>query len=109
MNESVGIHPRKLLREQIDLVGRSGEPMNVFRDAVKNRHLMPPVHSIEDNMDLAGLFYRENYRQSRNSLPHGTSSGSGEPAAPRRQSLLRSQARSALLPAATPRLMGLRR
>src|SRR5207253_2911145 len=32
----------------------------------------------------------------------------GEPAAPRRQSLLRSQARYALLPAATPRLMGLR-
>src|SRR5947207_6220070 len=31
-------------------------------------------------------------------------SGSGEPAAPRRQSLLRSQARCALLPAATPRL-----
>src|SRR5437762_3520423 len=31
------------------------------------------------------------------------SSGSGEPAAPRRQSLLRSQARCALLPAATPR------
>src|SRR3954453_20010106 len=30
--------------------------------------------------------------------------GSGEPAAPRRQSLLRSQARCALLPAATPRL-----
>src|SRR5207245_351828 len=29
--------------------------------------------------------------------------------APRRQSLLRSQARSALLPAATPRMMGLRR
>ena len=36
------------------------------------------------------------------------SSGSGEPAAPRRQSLLRSQARCALLPAATPRMMGLR-
>ena len=33
-------------------------------------------------------------------------SGSGEPAAPRRQSLLRSQARYALLPAATPRLKG---
>jgi hypothetical protein len=32
------------------------------------------------------------------------SSGSGEPAAPRRQSLLREQARYALLPAATPRL-----
>ena len=32
-----------------------------------------------------------------------TKSGSGEPAAPRRQSLLRSQARCALLPAATPR------
>jgi hypothetical protein len=31
-------------------------------------------------------------------------SGSGEPAAPRRQSLLRSQARCALLPAATPRV-----
>src|ERR1700674_1710668 len=31
------------------------------------------------------------------------SSGSGEPAAPRRQSLLRAQARYALLPAATPR------
>src|SRR6202011_2726124 len=30
-------------------------------------------------------------------------SGSGEPAAPRRQSLLRAQARYALLPAATPR------
>jgi hypothetical protein len=30
-------------------------------------------------------------------------SGSGEPAAPRRQSLLRSQARYALIPAATPR------
>src|ERR1700674_3420491 len=29
--------------------------------------------------------------------------GSGEPAAPRRQSLLRAQARYALLPAATPR------
>jgi hypothetical protein len=32
--------------------------------------------------------------------------GSGEPAAPRRQSLLRSQARYALLSAATPRMMG---
>jgi hypothetical protein len=37
----------------------------------------------------------------RNSVTGG-SSGSGEPAAPRRQSLLRSQARCALLPAATP-------
>src|SRR5207302_10585301 len=35
---------------------------------------------------------------------HGNESGSGEPAAPRRQSLLRSQARYALLPAATPRV-----
>src|SRR5207302_1392007 len=35
---------------------------------------------------------------------HGKASGSGEPAAPRRQSLLRSQARCALLPAATPRV-----
>jgi len=45
---------------------------------------------------------------SRGDPPHGTRCGSGEPAAPRRQSLLRSQARCALLPAATPRLMGLR-
>ena len=36
------------------------------------------------------------------------SSGSGEPAAPRRQSQLRSQARSALLPAATPRCVVVR-
>src|SRR5216684_8688951 len=35
--------------------------------------------------------------------------GSGEAAPPRRQSLLRSQARYALLPAATPRMKGLRR
>src|SRR5207245_4909824 len=35
---------------------------------------------------------------------HGDESGSGEPAAPRRQSLLRSQARYALLPAAAPRV-----
>src|SRR5437588_8121574 len=35
---------------------------------------------------------------------YGDESGSGEPAAPRRQSLLRSQARCALLPAATPRV-----
>src|SRR5438132_8026046 len=34
--------------------------------------------------------------------------GSGEAAPPRRQSLLRSQAHCALLPAATPRMMGLR-
>src|SRR5882672_2168559 len=37
-----------------------------------------------------------------------TYSGSGEPAAPRRQSLLRSQARCALLPAATPRVRAIR-
>jgi hypothetical protein len=37
--------------------------MNVFRDPVHNQHLTPPVHSVEDNMDLAGLFYRENFHK----------------------------------------------
>jgi 5,5'-dehydrodivanillate O-demethylase len=63
VSDTIIIAYRKLLKEQIELVRRGGEPMNVFREAATNQHLTPPVHSVEDNMDLAGLFYRENYHK----------------------------------------------
>jgi 5,5'-dehydrodivanillate O-demethylase len=62
-SDTIVIAYRKLLKEQIELVRRGGEPMNVFRDPAANQHLTPPVHSVEDNMDLAGLFYRENFHK----------------------------------------------
>ncbi|MCA1646873.1 MAG: Rieske 2Fe-2S domain-containing protein [Chloroflexi bacterium] len=62
-SDTIVIAYRKLLREQIEVVRQGGEPMNVFRDPATNHHLTPPVHSVEDNMDLAGLFYRENFHK----------------------------------------------
>jgi 5,5'-dehydrodivanillate O-demethylase len=62
-SDTIVIAYRKLLRDQIELVRQGGEPMNVFRDAAANRHLTPPVHSVADDMDLAGLMYRENFHK----------------------------------------------
>ena len=63
VSDTIVLAYRKLLKEQIELVQRGGEPMNVFRDPARNQHLTPPVHSVADSMDLAGLYYRENYHK----------------------------------------------
>ncbi len=57
---------RKLLQEQIEIVMRDGEPMNVFRDPPKNKRLLPPVPSAEELRGGrlgAGQQFRANYHK----------------------------------------------
>ena len=57
------IHYRQLLREQIEIVQRGGEPMNTFRDPVRNRRLRTPVYSREDGTARAAGYYRANFHK----------------------------------------------
>jgi len=60
------IYYRKLLREQIDVVQRGGEPMNTFRDPARNVGLRTPVHMREDGSARDGRasgYYRANFHK----------------------------------------------
>jgi 5,5'-dehydrodivanillate O-demethylase len=55
VSDSVIIAYRKLLGEQIDIVGRGGEPMNVFRDAAaayKREKNLPCSQMLETNTNI---------------------------------------------------------
>jgi len=53
---------RKLLREQIEVVSRGGEPMNVFWNPQENARLEPPV-PLQTEVREGGQFYRGNYHK----------------------------------------------
>lgn len=57
---------RKLLKEQIEIVMRGGEPMNVFRDPAGNVQLVPPVplgEELRGGRLGVGQQYRANYHK----------------------------------------------
>ena len=46
---------RQMLKEQIQIVQRGGEPMNVFRDADKNRLIELPGWVVEGNPEVVAV------------------------------------------------------
>jgi 5,5'-dehydrodivanillate O-demethylase len=54
---------RRLLKEQIEIVMRGGEPMNVFRDPKRNLRLTPPVPA-EGQVRSRGQYYRTAYHKT---------------------------------------------
>jgi hypothetical protein len=101
--------PRGLSRNRVGVRAQLDDPVERSDVRGKSRKARSLFSARKLGFELAlGLGVRyDSYCNSYLRFVEYSAFGSGEPAAPRRQSLLRSQARYALFPAATPGMKGL--